>query len=164
MDNEKIIVISDSSPLIALSIIDKLDILAKLFKKIYVPDAVFQEVVRTDKPFAKELEIFLCGRTKNVLNKMAVKILSADIGAGEAEAIVLALEHQPSIVLIDDLKARKFAVMNGLKIIGSMGILLKAKNEGLINAIKPLISKLLNNDIRISNTIIEITLQAAMEK
>jgi len=164
MDNEKMIVISDSSPLIALSIIDKLDILPKLFKRIYVPNAVFQEVVRTDKPFAKELEIFLSGRTKNVLNKMAVKILSADIGAGEAEAIVLALELQLSIVLIDDLKARKFAVMNGLKIIGTMGILLKAKNEGLIKAIKPLISKLLNNDIRISNTIIEITLQAAMEK
>jgi len=157
------IVISDSSPLIALSIIEKLDILPKLFDEIYVPDAVFQEVVKTDKPFGKELGVFLSGRTKNVINQMAVKILSADIGAGEAEAIVLALEQQPAVVLIDDLKARKFAIINGLQTIGTMGVLLKAKKEGLIKELRPLISKLLENDIRISKKIIEMTLQAAME-
>ena len=163
MDNEKLIVISDSSPLIALSIIGKLDVLTKLFDEIYVPNAVFHEVVKTNKPFAKEIKYFLTGKTKNVINKMAVNILSADIGAGEAEAIVLALEQQPSIVLIDDLKARRFAKINGLKIIGTMGILLKAKKEGFIKEVKPLISKLLSNNIRISQKIIEITLQAAME-
>jgi len=157
------IVISDSSPLIALAIIEKLDILLELFAKIYVPEAVYQEVARTDKPFAEELRFFLTGNTKSVKNKMAVKMLSADVGAGEAETIVLALEQQPAIVLIDDLKARKFAKMNGLKIIGTMGILLKAKKEGLIKEIKSMISKLLANDIRISKKIIEISLQAAIE-
>ncbi len=160
MDNEKMIVISDSSPLISLAVIGKLDILGNLYKEMYVPAAVYEEVVKADKPFAGELKLFLNGRTKSVKNRMAVEMLSGDIGAGEAEAIVLALEQQPGIVLIDDLKARRFAKMNGLKIIGTMGILLKAKKEGLVKEIKPLISELLSSDIRISTKIIEITLQA----
>jgi len=163
MDNEKMIVISDSSPLIALSVINKLDILLKLFDEIYVPSAVFQEVAKPDKPFGNELKKFLTGKTKSVNNKMAVNLLSTDIGAGEAEAIVLALEHQHAIVLIDDLKARRFAKINGLKTIGTMGLLLKGKKEGVIKELKPLISQLLTNGIRISNKIIEITLQTAME-
>lgn len=163
MDNEKIIVISDSSPLISLSVIKKLNILVNLFDKTYVPTAVFQEVVMTDKPYEKELELFLSGRTKSVKNKLAVEMLSIDIGVGEAEAIVLALEQQNAIVLIDDLKARRFAKMKGLNIIGTMGILLKAKKENLIKEIKPLISELLLNNIRISTKIIKITLEAAQE-
>jgi len=157
------IVISDSSPLISLAVIEKLDMLGKLYEEIYVPIAVSEEVVRADKPFARKLKLFLNGRTKSVKNKMAVEILSGDIGAGEAEAIVLALEQQPAVVLIDDLKARRFAKMNGLNVIGTMGILLKAKKVGLIKEIKPLISELLLSDIRIGKKIIEITLQAAQE-
>ncbi|SLM30700.1 Nucleic acid binding protein [Desulfamplus magnetovallimortis] len=157
------IVIADSSPLIALAIIEKLAILEKMYKKVYAPTAVFQEVVRTDKPFANELELFLHVRTKNVKNKMAVRILSSDIGAGEAETIVLALENLPAVALIDDLKARRFAKMNEIEVIGTMGILLKGKKEGLIKEVKPLIAKLLQHDIRISTRIIEITLQAAQE-
>ena len=82
---------------------------------------------------------------------------------GESEAIVLALEEKPNFVLIDDLKARKFAKMYGLKIIGTTGILLEAKKKGLIPEIKPLISELLINGIRISSRIIELTLEAAQE-
>jgi len=158
------IIISDSSPLISLAVIGKLNILENLYKEIYVPAAVYEEVVRVDKPFSKELKQFLNGRTKSVKNKMAVEILLSDIGAGEAEAIVLALEQQPDIILIDDLKARKFAKISGLNIIGTMGILLKAKKEGLIKELKPLISELLLRDIRISTKIIEITLQTAQEQ
>ena len=82
---------------------------------------------------------------------------------GESEAIVLALEEKPNFVLIDDLKARKFAKMYGLQIIGTTGILLEAKKKGLIPEIKPLISELLINGIRISSRIIELTLEAAQE-
>jgi len=163
VDNEKMIVISDSSPLISLAVIEKLDLLGELYEEIYAPTAVFQEVVRTDKPFARELKLFLNGRTEEVKNKMAVRMLSGDIGAGEAEAIVLALERWPAVVLIDDLKARRFAKMNGLDVIGTMGILLKAKKDGLIKEIKPLISELVLNGIRISKKIMEITLQVAQE-
>ncbi len=157
------IIIADSSPLIALAIINKLELLEKLYKELYVPAAVFAEVAQAEKPFAKELKLFLNVKIKNVENKLAVDMLSSDIGAGEAEAIVLALEQRPSVVLMDDLKARRFAKMNNLDVIGTMGVLLKAKKEGLIQEVKPLISTLLLNEIRISAKVIEMTLQAAGE-
>jgi len=51
------IVIADSSPLIALAVIEKLELLEKLYENVYVPTAVLQEVVRTDKPFANDLKL-----------------------------------------------------------------------------------------------------------
>lgn len=157
------IIISDSSPLISLAIIGRLDLLEKLYKDIYVPFAVYKEVTEEEKPFSKELRNYLKDKIKNVSNRLAVDVLVSDIGIGESEAIVLALEEKPDLVLIDDLKARKFAKMNGLEIIGTMGILLEAKKNGLIEEIKPFISELILNGIRISNKIIEITLKAAQE-
>jgi predicted nucleic acid-binding protein len=81
MDNEKMIIISDSSPLISLAVIEKLNILENLYKEIYVPTAVYEEVVRLDKPFARELKLFFNGKTRRVQNKMAVEILLSDIGS-----------------------------------------------------------------------------------
>ena len=163
MGNEQMIIISDSSPLISLAIIGKLDILTHLYDEIYVRTAVYKEVVKSNKSFAKELKSFLQGKIKNVKNKMAVDILLSDIGAGEAEAIILALEQHPDVVLIDDLKARRFARIKGLNVMGTMGLLLMAKKAGLIEEIKPLLSNLLSNNIRISPKIIDITLHAADE-
>ncbi len=157
------IIISDSSPLISLAIIGKLDLLEKLYKEIYVPFAVYKEVTEEEKPFSKELRNFLKDRVKNVSNRLAVEVLVSDIGIGESEAIVLAFEEKPDLVLIDDLKARKFAKLNGLEIIVTMWILLEAKASGLIEEIKPFISELILNGIRISNKIIKITLEVAQE-
>jgi predicted nucleic acid-binding protein len=157
------IIIADSSPLIALAVIGKLDLLDKLYEEIYVPNAVFQELAGNDKAFAKELRIFLTGKVKEVENRLAVDMLLCDIGAGEAEAIILALEQRPDAVLIDDLKARKFAKIRGLNIIGTLGILLKAKKAGLVREIRPLLEAMLAGNIRISQKIKEITLQAAQE-
>lgn len=157
------IIISDSSPLISLAIIEKLDILEILYKEIFVPCSVYEEVIKENKPYSNELKVFLIDRVKIVKNRVAVEILFSDIGIGESEAIILAIEEKADYLLIDDLKARKLAKMNGIEIIGTMGILLKAKKEGLIKEIKPLIDKLLENDIRIGNQIIEMTLKAAQE-
>lgn len=156
-------IVSDSSPLIALAIIGKLDLLEKLYEEIIVPFAVYKEVTEKEKPFSKELRLFLTNRTRQIANRLAVDVLISDIGIGESESIVLALEEKPDLVLIDDLKARKFAKMYGLKIIGTMGILLKAKKNGLITEIKPLITELLSNGIRVGNRIIEMTLEASHE-
>ena len=116
-----------------------------------------------EKPFSKELRRFLSNRSEQIVNRLAVEVLISDIEIGESETIILALEEKPDLVLIDDLKARKFAKMYGLEIIGTMGILLEAKKNGLVTEIKPLISELLLNGKRIGNRIIEMTLEAAQE-
>lgn len=163
MDHEKMIIIADSSPLISHALIGKLSLLEQLYQELCVPAAVYEEVVKSDKPCSRALKQFLHGKTKQVKNSMAIDILLSDLGAGEAEAIVLAIEQQPAMVLLDDLKARKFAKMKGLDIIGTLGILLKAKQAGLISELKPFIETLESNEIRISPNIIEFVLQAAQE-
>ncbi|MDY0095504.1 MAG: DUF3368 domain-containing protein [Candidatus Vecturithrix sp.] len=70
---------------------------------------------------------------------------------------------QPAMILVDDLKARKLAKMKGPDMIGTLGIVLEDKREGLIIELKPLIEELISNDIRISAKIIEMILQAAQE-
>jgi len=73
---------------------------------------------------------------------------------GEASAIALAMEQDNPLLLLDDLKARKLAVKLNLKFTGVLGVIHKAKQLGLINAIRPLIEKLLQTDFRISENVI----------
>ena len=71
-------------------------------------------------------------------------MLSRSLDAGEAEAIVLSEELHADFLLIDDLKGRKFATRLGLVVVGSVGILLKAKKKGIINEVKPYLEKLIH--------------------
>jgi predicted nucleic acid-binding protein len=73
---------------------------------------------------------------------------------GEASAIALAKETEDALLLLDDLKARKLAGKLNLKITGTLGVINKAKQRGIISKVKPLIDKLLNTDFRISENII----------
>ncbi len=75
---------------------------------------------------------------------------------GEASAIALAKEFDnDALLLLDDLKARKLAVRLNLKITGTLGIIHKAKQMGIIGKVKPLINLLLETDFRISNRIVD---------
>ncbi|MEZ4644360.1 MAG: DUF3368 domain-containing protein [Chloroflexota bacterium] len=94
---------------------------------------------------------------------MAVQLLLNDIDRGEAEAIVLALEKNVPDILIDDAKGRRVAQLNGLYPIGTVGVLLQAKQTGHIQAIKPLLDTLIANRIRISERLYQQSLQLAGE-
>ena len=157
------IVVSDSSPLIALSIVERLDLVELIYDRIEVPSAVYQEVTHLDKPFASELEKFLSGRVVEVTDSFAVSMLLGDIGQGEAEAIVLAFEEKAKGLLVDDRKARRVARMKGLPIVGTLGLLLHGRRLGAVAEIRPLIQRLSDNGIRISDRVIEITLNEAGE-
>ncbi len=126
-----------------------------------VPYAVYNEVTLENKPFSNILKNFLHGKIKRVNNKVAVDILKSDLGYGESELIVLAIEEEIKYILLDDLKARKIAKLRGLEVVGTMGVLLKGKQKGHIKKIKPLIDELIKNNIRIGENVTKITLQAA---
>ncbi len=157
------IIVADSSPLISLAIIGQLNVLDNLFEKVVIPNAVFEEITKTSKPFSDKLKIFCAGKIVNVKNKLAVRILQHSIDKGEAEAITLALENKISTVLIDDYRGRKQAVLEGLKPIGTLGVLLQAKKTHQIEKIKPMIEILLANNIRISQALIAEMLRLADE-
>ena len=79
------------------------------------------------------------------------KILELQIDRGEASAIALAIELVDSVVILDDYKARKVAESLGIQIIGTIGIIIKAKRNGIIESIKPFLQKIRQTDFRISD-------------
>jgi len=124
------ILIADSSALVALSIVDKLDVLEKLFGEVYVPRAVYDEVSQENKVESYKLKNYCKDR---VLDIRANANFNITLGKGESEAIVLYTEQNADFLLCDDKKAKKFAQSFGLKVIGSLGILLKAKETSNSN-------------------------------
>ncbi|MCD6133897.1 MAG: DUF3368 domain-containing protein [Deltaproteobacteria bacterium] len=83
---------------------------------------------------------------------------------GEAEMITLAEEMNAEAVLIDDLKARKIAKLRGLNVIGTIGVLLDAKEKGVIKELKPLLDELIEKRIRIRRELYDHALELANEK
>lgn len=154
-------VVSNSSPLIALAKIGKLDILRN---DIVIPKAVFNEITKPEKEYAKELHEWGKDKVIEVKNKKAVEYLELMIDGGEAETIVLAEELSADAALIDDLKARKIAKFRGLNIIGTISILLDAKDRGFISDIKPLMDELIKKKIRISGELYRHALELANER
>ena len=151
-------IVSNSSPLIALAKIGKLNILRD---DIVIPKAVFDEITKPEKEYVKELYEWGKDKIIEVKNRKAVEYLELMIDGGEAETIVLAEELNADAVLIDDLKARKIATLRGPNIIGTIGVLLNAKERGFISEVKPLLEELIKKKIRISKELYGHALELA---
>lgn len=148
------IVISDTTPLISLMKIESLDILEKMYKEIIVPKAVYDELI-INMDYQSEIDIiqkctFL--QTKIVKENLSVSLLQKQLklDLGESEAIVLANSIDADLIIIDERKARRIAKDIGLNVTGTLGILVEAKQHGLVKELKPLLDKLIKNEIRIS--------------
>lgn len=142
-------IVVNSSPLIAFAVLQKLNLLTLLFTELLIPQSVYDEVTASNKPHAESIRTFAQGKVVSAHNQMAVQLLTHDVDRGEAEVLVLALEKNITEVLIDDAKGRRFASLNGLNPIGTIGVLLRAKQQSYIETLKPLLDLLIANRIRI---------------
>ena len=163
MSNKKLItIVSDTSPVISLVSIDRLDILEKLFKKIIIPRAVwneftaFENEVETDK-----LKRFFSERVADISQ---TNNLLPIMDLGESEAIILYNEIKADFLIIDDLKARQIAEELGVNCVGTLGILFKAKEKGLIKELRTLFIKLIENNRYYSKIILNKLLDLSAEK
>lgn len=157
------VVVSNSSPLIALSRIGKLEILRKLYHKIVIPKAVEKEIV------SDPLKEFNLGKlpwieVKSLRHPLCVEILSADLGLGESEALSLGLELKADLILLDEVAARAIAESIGLRFTGTLGMLLKAKEKKFIQSVKELIEQLILCEFRVSDQLYKDILALAKEK
>jgi predicted nucleic acid-binding protein len=136
-------IVSNSSCLIILNRLGKLELLQKIYGKIAIPPAVKKEVFRRKQvpDWVNVLEI---------RQPLAHEILEKTLGQGESEAITLCLEAKADLLIVDDLAARKTAQRLGLKVTGVVGILLEAKRLGLLSQIKDVLDKMMSLDFRIS--------------
>jgi len=148
------IIISDTSCLIILQKTGQLELLPKLYSQIFVTSLIVRE-------FGGDLPAEIVVRDAKDLN--LIRTLSLTVDEGEASAIALALEMEGSILILDDRKARKFASSLGLKLTGTLGILLKAKHLGVVPSLKQILDELRKTDFRISQEIIDSMLKEAGE-
>ena len=147
-------IISDTSCLILLDKIGELEILNKLFGTIITTSEVAEEF---GQPLPSWFEI------KQPKNKNYQSIIEASLDKGEASAIALAIELDDCLLIIDDLKGRKFAHQLGLTIIGTIGVIVDAKLAGVISSVKPILLKIKGTNFRMTEQLELLILKRAGE-
>lgn len=148
------IVVSDTSCFIALTNIGELSLLQKLYTQLLTTHDVADE-------FGEELPDWI--EVVSPVDKQKQQLLEFQVDKGEASAIALALEISADVIILDDYKARIAAEKLGLEVTGTLGIIIKAKNQEIIDSIKPVIEKLQQTNFRLSNKLIEEALRLAGE-
>ena len=138
------IIVSDTSPVSNLILIERLDILQKLFSEIIVPPAVHAEI-RALKQFDKDLSEYETAKWIKVIqptNLQKVRTLQIRLDEGEAQAIALALEINCDLLLMDERIGTNIARQEGLKTVGLVGVLIKAKEEKIIEEVREVLNDL----------------------
>ena len=138
------IIVSDASPIISLAAVEKLELLRFLYGRVFIPEAVYHEiaVVGRDQPGASEVQLLDWIEIRSVTEQHLVRSLQGELDVGEAEAIALALELKVGFLLVDERRARKAAHRLGLEVVGVLGVLVEAKQKGLIHSLKPVVDDL----------------------
>jgi len=155
----------NTSPLVFLGHLGRLELLRREGREVYIPRAVAEEVA--EKPDAAAQAVQAARATwmqvRDVADRTAVDLVQAVLHKGEAEAIVLAIELQAERLVIDDQDARRFAARCGLKRVGTLGILLSAKQRGEIASLRLEIERLLTLGFRVNPRLVAAVLQSAGE-
>jgi predicted nucleic acid-binding protein len=137
------VVISNTSPIFYLHRLGYLELLERLYGEILIPYAVLEELKEGERTGEDVPDIgeYKWIKLRNVAVPSSIKTIP-DLGKGEAEVLALGLEEKEHLLIIDDSLARKIAKLQSLKFTGTAGILVKAKEKGLINELKPILDLL----------------------
>ena len=156
-------VISNNSPLVGLFGLNRLSLLRDLYTEVWIPREVEREFLKKYPIVRREaLENAPWIKTVDLTDPQAAAVY-ATLDDGEAHALALANEHEARLVLLDDSDGRQEAKEIGLTVKGTVGVLLEAKEEGLIDVIKPLLIRLRDNGMHLSESLINDALQDAGE-
>jgi len=155
----------NTGPLIALASCGRLSLFQGLFQSVLVPETVRHEFQHgSSKPAQEvsetELPDWMEVRTPESPSSL---LLSTYLDAGEADVISLAVERKIRWVAVDEKRGRRVARLFGLSVIGSVGILLRAKREGLIDAVRPSMETMKQAGIWMSAQLWERAIRAAGE-
>ncbi len=140
------VVIADTTCFILLHKIGKLELLQQLFTTITTTEIIAKE-------FGESLPEWV-----NILTVSDIhyqQILEVEVDAGEASAIALSLEFEKSLLILDDFKARKLATKLRLHFTGTFGVILKAKEAGIIDAIKPILELIQQTNFRFTDAVLK---------
>ncbi|HIH72677.1 MAG: hypothetical protein XD43_1226 [Thermococcales archaeon 44_46] len=155
----------DSTPLTHLAKIGRLELLREFFGEIIIPEAVYRECVLEGGESEDARAIKNAGwiKVEKISDERLKRTLMLELDEGESEAIVLALEKNAELILIDDYDGREVARALGLRVVGTIGILLRAKFRGEIESLKDELEKLKATGFWLSEELYERILREAGE-
>lgn len=157
-------IVSNTTPLFSLLIIGKLNLLKEIYGKISVPYAVFEELEQgKQKTYYQDISKIYWINTVNVKNRESNQLLT-DLDKGEAEAIILAKELNADLLILDEKLGRDYAKNLNIKITGTLGVLLKAKEMGLIHSVRELLNILVDKGVWLTPKLIEKVIKLAGEQ
>lgn len=156
------LIVADSSALIALAVCDGLDVILQVYDDLKIPEAVFTEIVAPEKPHSDALGAFLTERVVKVDVTRWV-VTAGGLGRGEIEAMALYKQLSADALLIDDRRARVIAEHNQIECIGALGLLLVAKQRGKISMLTPYVSKLRQSSLFYGDDLLDKVLKLAGE-
>ena len=149
-------VIVNSTPLLTLGKIGKLEILREMYQEIIIPQAVYKEVTEKEDTASKAI-LSACHdwiKVQTIKNEDEYAMYRAKLHAGEVEVMILAQQvPRADLVIIDDMAARKTAEFLKLPLSGTIGVLIKAKQKGIISEVMPIIGELEKNGFFISQRV-----------
>lgn len=159
------IIVSNTTPLSELAKVGQIDLLREIFGQVIIPQQVYDEVTTGTHPAATEVPSLTWIEVRSIADQEQVSILptQTELDLGECATIVLAEELEADRVLIDEWAARKVAQSRSLPVTGTVGILLVAKNRGLIPCVKPILDALIGQGTRISQSLYQEILAIAQE-
>lgn len=162
-------IITNTSPIIALTMIRKVHLLWELFAEVYIPKAVIKELTEStnalDYGRQEIMEAIELGKVipYSIQDEVMVQRMYGKLHAGELETIIGGKELEIDFVLIDEIAARNMAKNFFLTPIGTLGILRLAKAQKKVERVKPYIDFLMANDYRIGKTLYEQILKSENE-
>jgi len=155
---ERLVVIADAGPIIALSIVGRLDILGQLFGKVLVPEAVYGEVVVQGRGRPGALELAQASWVERVtVVPPPDALLAEELGPGEAEAIALGVRRSADILLIDERKGRRIATLAyHLRVKGTAGVLVLGKQRGIVPSVRPLLEAMRAGGYYVAESLVDL--------
>lgn len=165
MPEEARVVVVNTTPLIALSLIDRLHFLQALYETVLIPPAVQEEVLRGGSRGTGVAELKQAAWIRIVeLREPERADMLSDLDRGEAEVLALALEVRADLTIIDERLARRHARRLGVPLSGTLGVLLRAKRRGLLDQIRPSVEQIRRGGIRLSDAVVAEALKLAGEQ
>ena len=158
------VVICNTSPIQYLYQADVLELLPALTGQVYIPEAVVAELEegRLRNVLLPALEDLSWLVVRPVRDRTLLPLVT-HLGDGEKEVLALGLETQDPLLLLDDRDARRYARTLGLEITGTLGLLLRAKERGILNAVQPVLDRLQSLRFRLDVRTRQMVLKRAGE-
>ncbi len=158
-------VVSNTGPIVALAKADHLSLLHLLYGEVLIPPAVHRELLAKVGPEAQRIDDGLAGFLRMTpISGLPEEVdrLTAGLGAGEQQAICLAREGG-SLLVIDDRAGRKAAGQLGISVTGVVGVLLKAKQDGEIPMVGPVLEIIRSQGYWLSDAVVATAIRLAGE-